>query len=648
MLHKKRWPYKSMGSYKAIVILLAAAIFTGCTSQTKLDEKDVLLKEPADITLGVSSYVINGHNIDKAYEVNLSDDHNWLIYSASEYGKTPDIYIYRFDENMTERITDNPDWIETAPHITDEGNFAYIQYEDEMSKSYLVINNSMTINGDESDGHFRCLDVSRRYILTDYCNSSGFDYIQLYSRNGELLSQVEMPLRAIEVHCLADDTFIIQGHGRNTLSQDVISVCIDMKTDKLEVHEIAVGNKDEYYVGQDGNTLTIDSFQNNISESAKMMFNSWYYYFFDQYCNPFCGGNDYTGRISWNGAGRLWGLSELYEQSKDEFVKAQIYNGADEILSVKNGALNIFDEKGNDADPWSSKRYSPDRKTLMLTFVENVNIAKNLLSCVDSGAVSVDSDTGKAIIETGKHLYDYYESRYSIEYIAYCDDEGEPLPYNQQADMGTVSLYLYKLTGEEKYSERVEKLAKFIKSGWKYFDDGRIIWNYSPNGDGYRVEDISHGGLCIDFAMTYLDCADLETVFSESDLSGLNHTLAELLKLEPQFSYKIDGSGGYAATWIPASGWVQLNRSLLMGKWENVLITHPTFDSQRLRTYSYLANNNESVESQLTITRTRFDIDSGSPISADETFYVEGISSIKEYAMKSVWYPRGFHPHQER
>ena len=81
-----------------------------------------------------------------------------------------------------------------------------------------------------------------------------------------------------------------------------------------------------------------------------------------------------------------------------------------------------------------------------------------------------------------------------------------------------------------------------------------------------------------------------------------------------------------------------------MGKWENVLITHPTFDSQRLRTYSYLANNNESVESQLTITRTRFDIDSGSPISADETFYVEGISSIKEYAMKSVWYPRGFHP----
>jgi hypothetical protein len=54
---------------------------------------------------------------------------------------------------------------------------------------------------------------------------------------------------------------------------------------------------------------------------------------------------------------------------------------------------------------------------------------------------------------------------------------GLSLPFNKQMDMGLAALRLYRITGEERYRERAERIFRLFKSRLRLFAGG-YVWNY--------------------------------------------------------------------------------------------------------------------------------------------------------------------------
>jgi len=54
---------------------------------------------------------------------------------------------------------------------------------------------------------------------------------------------------------------------------------------------------------------------------------------------------------------------------------------------------------------------------------------------------------------------------------------GLSLPFNKQMDLGLAALRLYRITGEERYKERAERVFRLFKSRLRFFNGG-YVWNY--------------------------------------------------------------------------------------------------------------------------------------------------------------------------
>lgn len=98
-------------------------------------------------------------------------------------------------------------------------------------------------------------------------------------------------------------------------------------------------------------------------------------------------------------------------------------------------------------------------------------------------------------------------------------------PLNKNHAMGLAYLALYKATGELTYRERVERLANDFHRALKLNSKDELykwrFWGNYPYCHADRVEDISHAGLSVDFAVL---CAEADIVFQEKDLQRLANT----------------------------------------------------------------------------------------------------------------------------
>jgi|TARA_B110000495_G_scaffold201267_1_gene218307 hypothetical protein len=54
---------------------------------------------------------------------------------------------------------------------------------------------------------------------------------------------------------------------------------------------------------------------------------------------------------------------------------------------------------------------------------------------------------------------------------------GLSLAFNKQMDLGLAALRLYRITGEERYRQRAERIFQLFKSRLRLFDGG-YVWNY--------------------------------------------------------------------------------------------------------------------------------------------------------------------------
>ncbi|MEX2388219.1 MAG: hypothetical protein WD534_10085 [Phycisphaeraceae bacterium] len=106
---------------------------------------------------------------------------------------------------------------------------------------------------------------------------------------------------------------------------------------------------------------------------------------------------------------------------------------------------------------------------------------------------------------------------------------------NKHYAMGTVFLRLYRITGEEKYRQRVEEIFSRNKQMWRYYPEGdRVSWNFwmphgphdvqgrtprgwvavHPNRPGYQATEVRH----------IVEVYDSGLVYDEADMRRLANT----------------------------------------------------------------------------------------------------------------------------
>ncbi len=130
------------------------------------------------------------------------------------------------------------------------------------------------------------------------------------------------------------------------------------------------------------------------------------------------------------------------------------------------------------------------------------------------------------------------------------------LPFNMQNAPGLCLLELGRLTGEARWRERAEKLARFFRSRMR--EEGEcFVWSYNLVAKG--GEDISHASINVRFAV---ECARDGIVFTEADGRRLARTF--LVRVLPEGAPPrdfLDGRGmkelytSAVGRWLPCAAY---------------------------------------------------------------------------------------------
>lgn len=171
-------------------------------------------------------------------------------------------------------------------------------------------------------------------------------------------------------------------------------------------------------------------------------------------------------------------------------------------------------------------------------------------------------------------VYGYY--RFAPRSPIWCDGVG--IPYNQNLAMGRALLELWRITGEQRYLDRVTRIALHFKRGlivshhagyqWRYWW-GKGLSGWSPrtspsvNTPSYRGfpswEDIVHAHYDLDFVS---DCVAAGVVFTDTDMARLANTLVLTMRQPDDFHNRVNGKtvGGMVRNGLRAARWIPLAR----------------------------------------------------------------------------------------
>jgi hypothetical protein len=129
-------------------------------------------------------------------------------------------------------------------------------------------------------------------------------------------------------------------------------------------------------------------------------------------------------------------------------------------------------------------------------------------------------------------------------------------PFNMQNAAGLTYLGLWKATGDERFRDRAEALAKTMKAELTAVSD-RYRWRYAAYSPASSYSDISHAGLDVSFIV---DAYESGIVFDDTDIQRLANTMRHI-QVDPGFTPNVDGAGaGSIAQTRLAVLWLKLTR----------------------------------------------------------------------------------------
>jgi len=138
------------------------------------------------------------------------------------------------------------------------------------------------------------------------------------------------------------------------------------------------------------------------------------------------------------------------------------------------------------------------------------------------------------------------------------------LPHNQYLALGRTFIALYRITGNARYRERAQRMARFFKRNLRLVGE-HYEWNYWDYAGSWdtdaramaHVEDTSHGAIDVGFA---LDAYDASIVFDRQDLERFAHTVSDVMWNGSEEKPRVGATVNAKGEEVQQLDWVRLGR----------------------------------------------------------------------------------------
>lgn len=253
----------------------------------------------------------------------------------------------------------------------------------------------------------------------------------------------------------------------------------------------------------------------------------------------FSGSDNLKGNFAWGESYMLMSYFSMYEGTLDVNYLKKIADRSYILIEKNDLSLKREDFRGEIRPLWLSTSYSKNNEPIawvvhtgmitypILLFCHEVlkdqslhqfkGVKENTL-LEDAKRLSKEVQT---ILEAHDDEWDIFVGNYVFPTYFPLKSTiliGEVLPFNMFSAMGRSQLMMFKITGDNRYKNKVVKMAEFFKNELELHQEA-YIWKYHPKVKHY--EDISHGQIETHFA--YL-CYKNELVFNSLDMKRFART----------------------------------------------------------------------------------------------------------------------------
>ena len=278
------------------------------------------------------------------------------------------------------------------------------------------------------------------------------------------------------------------------------------------------------------------------------------------------------GNLAWGESYILLAYVEMYRATRDRFYLRKLVEHFDRVLKNRDDMRGVADVyAGKPLAGWGSTRYSKGEWHVWIVHTGMINMAPAEFVRLVNRDPFLHREFGATaqayqarIEECIRDTQPYWRNGPAAgEGYFHSPLLHEVLPLNQQNVMGSVLLEMWRATGNPRYREQAERLARFFRNRLRTDDPRLYDWAYwyKLNGEARGSEDISHASLNVDFAAR---CVAEGIVFNRTDAERFANTwLLKVRREDGTYAGEVSGRED-GSEYMPFSGgmWLALCRVL--------------------------------------------------------------------------------------
>lgn len=279
-----------------------------------------------------------------------------------------------------------------------------------------------------------------------------------------------------------------------------------------------------------------------------------------------------NGDLAWAEAYILLSYMEMYRATRDRCYLRKLVDHFDRVLMNRDDVRGIADTyAGKPLAGWGSTRYTQGKWHVWVVHTGMINLAPAEFVRLVGGDRWLQGEFGakaqqyrQRIEECLRDTEPYWRDGPGRgEGYYYSPHLNDALPLNQQNALGSTLVEMWRATGNRRYHDRAERLARFWRNRLRIQEPRFYDWAYwyRLNGEGRGSEDISHASLNVDFAVR---CIVEGAVFTRRDAERFANTwLLKVKRSDGTWAGEV-GGGGDGSRYMPGAGgmWLGLCRVL--------------------------------------------------------------------------------------
>jgi hypothetical protein len=247
------------------------------------------------------------------------------------------------------------------------------------------------------------------------------------------------------------------------------------------------------------------------------------------------------GVLEWQQSTIMFSYLLMYRAHRDIHYLDKAIDHIDHVLKQRDSELGEQDYRGESAPAWAARRYSVDRQRIIgpvgtgmivLPIAEATRIIRATPALREQPKYRQAAERFLEAAEQAIAVHDFQWRDLDDGLGTYIFPKGSPmaadgieLPQNMNQSMGRPMIHLWRLTGNDRYRDRVMAMGRMFQQDLRVDEHDAYLWNYhwrqsrgylgwteeegiSANravfGGNRRMEDTSHGTIGVSFAAMML------------------------------------------------------------------------------------------------------------------------------------------------